>query len=122
MARFDGKRVQVSVYFFPDEHRALKMFCTSNGLMMGRLLRDLAIEKLVEEGFYNSVPTLAVLVQENRALLKEFLPSDVLDAIAQGQKPLEIDIYKVAVALNIPQEKLEECLKISFKNGNEGFS
>jgi hypothetical protein len=119
MARSDGRRVQVSVYFLPDEHRALKMYCTTQGLMMGRFLHDLAIDKLTEEGFYNQIKTLAVLVQENMTLLKETFSSDVLDAIAAGKKPEEIDIFKIAVALNIPQDKLEAILRISFKNGTE---
>lgn len=121
MARSDGKRVQVSVYFHRDEHRALKMFCTSNNLTMGKFLNELAIAKLVEEGVYNPVKTLAVLVQENQEDLKRLgsVPVRVLDAIANGQKPEEVHILRIAVALNIPQDKLEEILKISFKNGNE---
>ena len=125
MARSDGKRIQISVYFQRDEHRALKMYCTDKGLTMGKLLHELAVNKLIEEGFYSPVKTLAVIVQDNQEVLRQSVPEGVLEAIAQGQKPDEVDILRIAVALNIPKSELEQILKISFKNGNgkkEGVS
>ncbi len=83
MARSDGKRIQLSVYFQREEHRALKMYCSANGLTMGRFLHELAIDKLMEQGFYSPVQTLANIVEGNKELLKQSVPEDVLDTIAQ---------------------------------------
>lgn len=118
MARSDGKRTQISVYFEQDEHTALKMYCVRNGLTMGKFLHKLAVDRLVEEGFYSRVKTLAVLVQENQETLKQLnvVPDKVLDAITQGEKPKEVYILRIAVALNISQSDLEEILRVSFKH------
>lgn len=113
-----------AVRIFLDDwlHKAFKLMVTAEGVSMTQWVADKIQEAVIAKGYgkppnhaYNSI---AELVQVHWEVLSQTsISAKNLKAYQEGAKPTELDLVRMAAALDLSEESLVELCHRSFPNG-----
>ncbi|MBD2066278.1 hypothetical protein H6F93_01825 [Leptolyngbya sp. FACHB-671] len=112
--------IQVCVYVTPSLHKAIRMAAGSQGVSQQKWLTQLleTTTRPFLELIEREPQTLAQLVEQNFQQLIEHnsIPRDTLKAIKEGAIPSDVDLLRIAMALDKSEREMKELLHLSFPN------
>ncbi len=123
MARSKAGYQQLTVYLEKAIHQAFKKMSVDQEFNMSDWVAERVEKAVIEAGFYepyskpiNDYANLAEVVRERRRVLerKSRISREVLQLMAAGERPTEVDLLRLGMALELKHEELESLVERSF--------
>lgn len=114
---------QLTVYLEQVIHQAFKRMALEHGFNMSEWVAEKVREAVIDTGFYDpdrkpisEYKNLADLVKDRQDFLQEktTVKPEALSGAARGDRPSEIDVLRIGIALGMEQEELDSLIARSF--------